>query len=124
MFALRSGSRCFCSLVIRFWILASLCPAIGIPRQALLESSRPSQGHVWIPDELTRAFSRRRERQAYRYARHTFGRFLQSIGKLAPEVPKPHADVVAAYAQHLKEPCGLAADTITRHAWRIGAFLQ
>ncbi|HRK69313.1 MAG TPA: tyrosine-type recombinase/integrase [Hyphomonas sp.] len=89
-----------------------------------LESTRPSPGQVWGPDELTRAFSRRRERQAYRYARHTYGRFLQSIGKLAPEAPKPHADVVAVYAHHLKELCGLAADTITGHAWEVGTFLQ
>jgi integrase/recombinase XerD len=89
-----------------------------------LESARPSPGQVWNSDELTRAFLRRRERQAYHYARHTYGRFLQSIGKLVPEAPKPHADVVAVYAHHLQELCGLAADTVTGHAWQIGTFLQ
>ena len=111
------------------WLLASgyrprYAQRLVFRAKRSLESTRPSPGHVWSPDELTRAFSRRRQRQDYRDAQHAFGSFLQSIGQLAPAAPKPDAGVVAAYTQHLKELCGLAADTITGHAWQIGAFLQ
>lgn len=89
-----------------------------------LESARFLPGRMWSLDELSRAFSRRCQRQAYRQAQFSFGCFLQSRGKLVPATPKPHASVVTAYAQHLKELCGFAADTITGHVWQIGAFLQ
>ena len=89
-----------------------------------LESARLLPGHMWTLDELSRAFSRRRQRQAYRQAQFSFGCFLQSIGKLAPTAPKLHLAVVDAYAQHLKDLRGLAPDTIAGHLWQIDAFLE
>jgi len=75
--------------------------------------------------ELAHVFVRRRQMRLYRHANRAFGCFLESAGRLARmETPGPYSEVVAAYERHLKELRGLAPDTIKRHRWQVGVFLE
>lgn len=86
-----------------------------------LQTARVADGHHWTTEELNRAFSRHRPRRIYRHARHAFGCFLQSSGRLtAPKRPQP--PLLTAYEQHLRELRGLAVDTIKGQLWEISAF--
>jgi integrase len=88
-----------------------------------LRNTRASTGHVWSADELDRAFSRHRPLYVFRHARHAFGRFLESVGRLAPsENLRP--SFLVAYEQHLRELRGLATDTIKTQLWQISTFLD
>ena len=90
-----------------------------------LETARFTSDHFWTAEQLLRAFSRFHPRRPYRHARHAWTQFLHSRGRLASqEKPMPHAHIVDAYADHLRDLCGLATDTIKNHRWQVGAFLQ
>jgi integrase len=71
---------------------------------------------MWTCEQLDQAFRRVRHRRADQPARHTFGVFLQSVGRLAPRREHgPHASVLAAYRSYLSEVRGLAPATIIQH---------
>jgi site-specific recombinase XerD len=90
-----------------------------------LETARFPSDHRWTAEHLLRAFCRFRPRRDYLYAQHVWTRFLDSCGRLAPQgKPMPRTPVLDAYAQHLRELRGLAADTIKNHRWQVDAFLR
>jgi site-specific recombinase XerD len=87
-----------------------------------LLTGRITDGHHWTAEALDLAFSRHRPRRIYRHARHAFGCFLQSSGRLATP-KKPQSPLLTAYEQHLRELRGLAVDTVKGQLWEISAFL-
>lgn len=88
-----------------------------------LQTARAADGHHWTAEELDLAFSRHRPRRIYRHARHAFGCFLQSSGRLAaPKRSQP--PLLTAYEQHLRELRGLAVDTVKGQLWEVSAFLS
>ena len=90
-----------------------------------LEEAHVPSGQTWTATELALAFRRRRQRLLYRHAQHAFRSFLESAGRLATvETTGPYAAVIAAYERHLEGLRGLAPDTIKRHRWQVGAFLE
>lgn len=88
-----------------------------------LHTARVPAGHAWTAEELDRAFSRHRPRRIYRHARHAFGCFLQSSGRLAA-AKRPQLPLLTAYEQYLRELRGLAVDTVKGQLWEISAFLS
>jgi site-specific recombinase XerD len=88
-----------------------------------LLTARITDGHHWTAEALDLAFSRHRPRRIYRHARHAFGCFLQSSGRLAaPKRPQP--PLLTAYEQHLRELRGLAVDTVNGQLWEVSTFLS
>jgi site-specific recombinase XerD len=88
-----------------------------------LLTARITDGHHWTAEALDLAFSRHRPRRIYRHARHAFGCFLQSGGRLAaPQRPQP--PLLTTYEQHLRELRGLAVDTVKGQLWEVSAFLS
>jgi len=82
-------------------------------------------GSKWTPEDLERAFRRVWHRRLYRHARHAFGAFLQSAGRLAPRADHgPHASVLAASRRYLSEVRGLALTTIRPHLAEVGALVR
>src|SRR5438552_15129390 len=81
-----------------------------------LEASGMPPDRIWTDDELDRAFHRRRHRRLYRHARHSFGMFLQSVGRLTPRRKhNPHEQLLAAYQNYLSDVRGLVRATIVQH---------
>jgi integrase len=79
---------------------------------------------MWTDDELDRAFHHRRYRRVYRQARHSFGLFLQSVGRLTPrQKHNPHAEILAAYQTFLSDVRGLANATIVQHIAEVNGLL-
>ncbi len=90
-----------------------------------LVASRFPPGHIWTSEELEQAFYRVRQRALYRYACHTFGTFLKSIGRMKPlRETGPHASVIRAYERYLSEVRGLGPDTISLHLAEVRALLR
>jgi integrase/recombinase XerD len=90
-----------------------------------LEVSGLPPDRVWTDDELDRAFHHRRYRLVYRQARHTFGKFLQSVGRLSPRPkPNPHAELIAAYENFLSDVRGLVTATIVQHIAEVDGLLR
>lgn len=97
---------------------------LGLRTRRAVETTGFSSDHRWTSEQLLRAFSRFRPRRDYRHAQHAWTRFLDSRGRLVQQSkPMPHAPVGDDYADHLRDLCGLAADTIKNHRWQVSAFL-
>lgn len=90
-----------------------------------LEGSGLPPGRTWTAEELDQAFYRISHRRWYQAARHTFGVFLQSVGRLAPcRDNRPHASVCTTYQRFLSEVRGLAPQTVRQHLGEVSALLQ
>jgi integrase/recombinase XerD len=80
-----------------------------------LDASNIPPGSTWSSKQLERAFRRYRHRRTFQPARHSFGVFLQSVGRLTPPQDNgPHALVLAAYRSYLSEVQGLVPTTIAQ----------
>jgi hypothetical protein len=81
-----------------------------------LNASNVPPGSTWTSKQLERAFWHVRHSRAYQHARHTFGVFLKSVGRLTPPQDNgPRASVLAAYRSYLSEVRGLVPTTIAQH---------
>ncbi len=90
-----------------------------------LEASGLSPDKSWTDDELDRAFHRRRHRRLYRHARHSFGMFLQSVGRLTRRRKHhPHEQLLAEYQSHLSDVQGLMSATIVQHIAEVDGLLR
>src|SRR5690348_5725555 len=73
-----------------------------------LEVSGFPPDRMWTEDELDRAFHHRRYRHVYRQARHSFSKFLQSVGRLiSRRKHNPHEEILVAYRTFLSDVRGL-----------------
>lgn len=90
-----------------------------------LDASGLLPGRIWTDDELDRAFHRRRHRILYRHARYGFGKFLESVGRLAPRRKhNPHEELLAAYQNFLSDVRGLKESTIVQHIAEVDGMLR
>jgi integrase/recombinase XerD len=90
-----------------------------------LEVSGLPPDRMWTDDELDRAFHHTRYRLVYRQARHSFGKFLQSVGRLTPRRKhNPHAELLATYQSYLSEVRGLVTTTIVQHIAEVDGLLR
>ena len=81
-----------------------------------LDASNVLPGSRWTSKQLEKAFRHVRHRGMYQHARHSFGVFLKSVGRLTPpQDNSPHASVLAAYRSYLSEVRGLVPTTIAQH---------
>ncbi len=83
-------------------------------------------GSTWTSDQLDRAFLPYSHHQRYRAAHHTWGVFLQSVGRLesSRSAPGPHASVLAAFREYLADVRGLVPATITQHLAEVDALVR
>jgi len=83
-------------------------------------------GSTWTSDQLDRAFRPYWRRPTYRAARHTFGVYLHSVGRISPppSASGPHTPVMAAYQDYLADVRGLLPTTISQHLAEVYALLQ
>lgn len=79
---------------------------------------------TWTSEQLDRAFRPFRRHQRYRAARHTFGVFLQSVGRfgLPPSNPGPHTPTFEAYRDYLTGVRGLLPVTVAQHLSEVYAL--
>ncbi len=90
-----------------------------------LEVSGFPPDRMWTDDELDRAFHHRRYRRVYRQARHSFSKFLQSVGRLIPRRRhNPHEEILAAYQSFLSDVRGLVRATIVQHVAEVDGLLR
>jgi integrase/recombinase XerD len=90
-----------------------------------LEVSGLPPERMWTSDELERAFDHARYRRLYQQARHSFGKFLQSVGRLTPRRKhNPHAELLAAYQSYLSDVRGLVPATIVQHITEVDGLLR
>jgi hypothetical protein len=90
-----------------------------------LEASGTPPGRIWTDDELDQTFHHRRHRRWYQHARHSFGKFLQSVGRLSSRVkPNPHAELLSAYQNFLSDVRGLVRATIVQHIAEVDGLLR
>lgn len=91
----------------------------------VLENFDLPPGSRWTCEQLDRAFHPFLHLLMYDHARHTWGVFLRSAGRLAPpQDHNPHASVLTAYRDFLIEVRGLAQTTIILHIAEVGALLR
>jgi site-specific recombinase XerD len=91
----------------------------------VLEGLGVPSGSRWTSAQLDRAFRPFWRHLWYRRARHTFGAFLEAVGRLAPpQDHNPHAPVLAAYRCYVAEVRGLVPTTNVQHLAEARALLR
>ena len=109
----------------RLYATAYVKILVCVTKRALDGSNLPP-GNTWTSDRLNQAFRPYWHSCRYRGARHTFGVYLQSIGRLVPPPSAPgiHAATLTAYRDYLANVRGLAPATIRIHLAEVHALVR